>query len=83
MLIRAPISAKTDLSFRKRIGLAGAKSVDIQIDLLNAFGAKMLNPVFNPGSGATIFRVTSGVTGGNATFEPGGQVGQLMFRVNF
>jgi hypothetical protein len=79
----APLSAKTDLTVRKRITIAGSKNVEIQFDLLNLFGNVNFNPVFNPGAGSTVFQVTSGLTSATGTFEPGGQVGQLMVRFNW
>ena len=41
------------------------------------------NPAANPGTGADIFRVTSAYTDASNTYDPGGRLGQLMFRINW
>ena len=59
------------------------KSMAIQFDVLNAFDNVNFNPVANPGTGATIFQVTSAYTDASNTYDPGGRLGQLMFRINW
>jgi hypothetical protein len=80
--VRGPWFARFDLSFKKRFPF-GRTSFDLQFDLLNAFDAVNFNPAFNPGSGNTIFQVTSGYTDINTTFDPGGRLGQVVLRFNF
>jgi hypothetical protein len=38
---------------------------------------------FNPTNGEDTFRVTSAYTDINTTFDPGGRVGQLVWRLNW
>ena len=47
--------------------------------MLNVFDNINFNPVANPGTGATIFQVTSAYTDASNTYDPGGRLGQLMF----
>ncbi len=51
--------------------------------MLNAFNAINFVPVFNPGSGATIFQVDSAYTDISGTCDPGGRLTQLAFRINW
>lgn len=43
--------------------------------MLNALDNINFNPAFNPGSGNTIFQVTTAYTDINTTFDPGGRLG--------
>ena len=38
---------------------------------------------FNPGTSLDTFRVTSAYTDANTTFDPGGRIGQLVWRINW
>jgi hypothetical protein len=58
-------------------------SLEMRIDLLNLFDHVNFTQVANPGSGATIFQVTSGYTDASNTYDPGGRIGQLMIRFNW
>jgi len=81
--VRGPWFTRFDLSFKKRFPLGGKRTFDLQFDLLNAFDNINFTPVFAPGGGNTIFQVTDGYRDINTTFDPGGRLGQLVFRVNF
>jgi hypothetical protein len=81
--VRGPWFTRFDLSFKKRFGLGGKRNFDLQFDLLNAFDNINFTPVFAPGGGNTIFQVTDGYRDINTTFDPGGRLGQLVFRLSF
>jgi Carboxypeptidase regulatory-like domain/TonB dependent receptor len=81
--VRGPWFVRFDLSFKKRFPFGRGASFDLQFDLLNAFDNVNFNPNFNPGSGNTIFQVTSGYTDINTTFDPGGRLGQIVWRLNW
>ena len=51
--------------------------------MLNLFDNPNFNQLANPGTGATIFKVTSAYTDASNTYDPGGRIGQLMLRVNW
>jgi hypothetical protein len=84
LLIRAPWFVRFDVGANKRFNLRGEHmSLEMRIDLLNLFDHVNFTQVANPGSGATIFQVTSGYTDASNTYDPGGRIGQLMIRFNW
>jgi hypothetical protein len=85
-LLKAPLFTRFDLSIKKRFPFAGRASFDFGIDILNVFGAIDFNSVFPSGSAlATVdnYRVTTAYADINNTYDPGGRIGQLVFRVNW
>ena len=59
------------------------KSFDLGVDFLNLFNAINFNAVAQAGSGATINQVNQAYQDPNVTFDPGGRLMQLVFRVNW
>ncbi len=51
--------------------------------MLNLFDNINFNTAANPGSGATIFQVTSAYQDASNSYDPGGRLGQFMIRVNW
>jgi hypothetical protein len=56
---------------------------ELRFDVLNVFDNINFNPVANPGTGATIFQTGSAYTDLSNTFDPGGRLGMLVFRLNW
>ena len=83
LYVRSPIFTRFDFSLKKRFPFGRGASFDLQLDLLNAFDNVNFNSQFNPGGDATAFQVTSGYTDINTTFDPGGRIGQIVWRVNW
>jgi len=83
MFLRGPWFGRVDFTFRKTFKAGGKRTVQVQYDLLNAFNAINFNPVLNPGTGATIFQVTSAYQDLSNTFDPGGRLGQISWRFNW
>jgi hypothetical protein len=83
LYVRGPLFTRYDFSFKKRFPFGRRASFDLQFDMLNVFDNINFNPQFNPGEGATIFQVTSAYTDINTTFDPGGRIGQIIWRVNW
>ena len=81
--VRGPLFSRWDMRIRKRFPLVGRANVEFDFEVLNVFDNVNFNPNYNPGSGNTIFQVTSGYTDINTTFDPGGRIGQLIWRVNW
>ena len=82
--VRGPLFSRFDLSFKKRFPFGRGASFDLQFDLLNAFDNVNFIPAFNAGRAARrSSRVTSGYTDINTTFDPGGRIGQLIWRINW
>jgi hypothetical protein len=71
------------MSIAKRFMTARRVNFEVRFDLLNAFDNINFNPTANPGSGATFFQVTSAYTDASNTFDPGGRLGQLSWRINW
>ncbi len=84
MLIRAPWFVRFDVGATKRFKLRGdTMNIEVRLDFLNLFDNVNFNPTYSPGSGATIFQVTSGYTDASNTYDPGGRLGQVMIRINW
>ena len=83
LMIRAPYFVRFDVGWTKRIPIRGRTSVEVRFDLLNVLDNINFNPVSNPGSGETIFQVTSAYTDSSNTYDPGGRLGQIMIRFNW
>jgi hypothetical protein len=81
--VYGPTFARVDFSFRKTFPLGGSRNVQFEFDLLNAFNAIGFNAVAQASASPTINQVTSAYTDINNTFDPGGRLGQLMFRINW
>jgi hypothetical protein len=83
LILRAPAFARFDMTFKKRIPLGGTRSFDITVDVLNVFDNVNFSPTLNPGSGQTIFQVNSAYTDLSNSFDPGGRLGQIIWRFNW
>jgi len=84
VLIRAPWFVRFDVGATKRFNLRGDEmNIEVRFDLLNLFDNVNFDPVYGPGSGSTIFQVTSGYTDPSNTYDPGGRLGQFMIRFNW
>jgi len=86
-LIKAPLFSRFDFSAKKRFPIGGRTSFDFEIGLLNVFNAIDFNSVFpttnaNFASGDA-YRVTTAYADINNTYDPGGRIGQLVFRINW
>jgi hypothetical protein len=83
LLIRAPFFTRFDIGVTKQFPIKGRTNFELRIDVLNVLDNINFNPVANPGTGATIFQVTSAYTDSSNTYDPGGRLGQIMFRINW
>ena len=89
VMILAPWFKRVDLGATKRFDIGGSRNVEIRFDVLNLFDVPNFNPVTEPAASAggyasaTFSRTTTGYTDPNNTYDPGGRIGQLMFRLNF
>jgi len=82
-LIRTPFFVRFDVGLSKRFNLKGSSNIEVAFEVLNLLDNINFNPVANPGSGATIFQVGSAYTDASNTYDPGGRLGQLMFRITW
>ena len=81
--VYGPMFTRFDISVRKTFPLGGRRSFQFGVDVLNVFDAIGFNAVAQASSSQTINQVTSAYTDVNNTFDPGGRIGQLVFRVNW
>jgi hypothetical protein len=83
VFVTGPIFTRFDLNARKRFKLGGQKSFDLGVDVLNLFDAINFVPVAGAGTNITNYQVTTAYMDPNVTFDPGGRLMQLVFRVNW
>ena len=83
LLIRAPWFARLDVGLSKRFALKGASSIEVAFEVLNLMDNINFTPVANPGGGETIFSTRTIYQDASNTYDPGGRLGQLMFRFNW
>jgi hypothetical protein len=82
--IVAPIFTRFDFTAKKRFPFAKHGSFDVEIDILNVFNAIDFNSNGTvSGTSQGNYQVTSAYSDVNNTFDPGGRIGQLVFRVNW
>jgi hypothetical protein len=83
LLIRGPWFVRLDVGLNKRFQLKGRTSAEIALQVLNLLDNINFTAAANPGSGQSIFQTTTIYMDQNNTYDPGGRLGQLMFRINW
>jgi hypothetical protein len=78
-----PLFKRFDISFKKTFPFAKRANFQMEVDLLNAFDAINFIPVFTTSTTQSNYHVTSGYTDSSNTFDPGGRLGQLVWRINW
>jgi len=83
-VINGPTFVRFDLRGSKRMSLPGHLTAEFSIEFMNLFDNVNFNPAFNPGSGSSIFQVTSAYrdTGVDVN-DPGGRLGQIVWRITW
>jgi hypothetical protein len=82
-LVRAPWFSRFDVSLAKKFVPRQRVNFEVRLNMLNVFDAINFTPVANPGTQASIFQVTAAYQDINNTFDPGGRVGEIVFRINW
>jgi hypothetical protein len=83
LLIRAPWFTRVDIGVTKKFPIKGTTNIEVRLDVLNVFDNINFDPVAAPGSGAGIFQTTGFYDDPSNTYDPGGRLGQVMFRFNW
>jgi hypothetical protein len=83
LLVRAPFFTRFDISLSKQFRFTKTANFELRFDVLNVFDNINFTPVSNPGSGSTIFQVSSAYTDASNTFDPGGRLGQIVVRFSW
>jgi hypothetical protein len=90
-IIRAPWFTRFDIGLQKRFAIRGSVNLEVRLDVLNVFDNINFNP-FTPSvtttsaayyGSSTFSQVNSAYTDPSNTYDPGGRIGQLMFRFNW
>jgi hypothetical protein len=82
--ITAPVFTRFDMSLKKTFPLGGRRNFQMQVDVLNMFNAIDFNANTTfLSSTKSNYRVTSAYQDIVNTFDPGGRLAQLIFRVNW
>jgi hypothetical protein len=83
--LNGPLSSRWDMRVKKRFPFGSRVNVEFMVEVLNVFDTINFNHsvAFAPNNGEDTFRVTSAYTDINTTFDPGGRIGQLVWRVNW
>jgi len=82
----SPFFTRFDIGITKRFPIQGRVNFEFRVDVLNVFDSINFNisdSSRTPGAGATVFQVTSAYRDPNNTYDPGGRLGQLVFRLNW
>jgi hypothetical protein len=88
LLVKTPFFTRFDIGVRKRFPIKNSVNFELALDVLNVLDNVNFNP-FDPDDtnadfqSATFGQVTSAYTDASNTYDPGGRLGQLMFRLNW
>jgi hypothetical protein len=83
LVLRTPWFTRFDLGVTKKFPIYGRTNFEFRVDILNLFDNINFDPVGNPGTGQSIFQTTTAYTDASNTYDPGGRLGQIMFRINW
>ena len=85
MILRAPWFARLDVGVSKRFSLKGASSIEVAFEVLNLLDNINFTRSVEPGPGRQheTFSTRTIYMDANNTYDPGGRLGQLMFRINW
>jgi hypothetical protein len=82
-LVRAPWFTRFDVSLAKKFATASRVNFELRLDVLNVFDNVNFNLASTPGGEATIFQVNTAYRDPSNTFDPGGRLGQIVWRINW
>ncbi len=81
--INGPLFTRVDLRVKKSFPFLSRGSMELMIEVFNALDNINFNHALNPGTSSGIFTVTSSYRDSNTTFDPGGRLGQIHWRINW
>jgi hypothetical protein len=82
-MIRAPWFTRVDMSLAKRFRPGSRVNFELRLDVLNVFDNVNFDLDDTPGSGSGIFQVDTAYRDPSNTFDPGGRLGQIVWRINW
>jgi hypothetical protein len=82
--LNGPLFSRWDMRLKKRFPLGGRVNFELMAEVLNVFDTVNFNHSLGISTDPiNAFRVTSAYTDVNTTFDPGGRIGQLVWRLNW
>jgi hypothetical protein len=81
--LNGPLWSRWDMRIKKRFPIRGRVNVELMAEVLNVFDNINFNHNVDFDDDEDTFRVTSAYTDINTTFDPGGRIGQLVWRINW
>ena len=81
--LNGPLFSRWDMRIKKRFPITGRLNVEFMAEVLNVFDNINFNHSVDYDDEEDTFRVTSAYTDINTTFDPGGRIGQLVWRINW
>jgi hypothetical protein len=85
LIVGAPMFSRWDMRLNKRFPFARKASVELIFEVQNVFDSANFNHQFDPtpDNANNLFRVTNAYTDINTTFDPGGRLGQVSWRISW
>jgi hypothetical protein len=88
LLVRQPFYTRFDIGLTKRFPIKNQVNFELRFDVLNVFDNINFLPHSttannSPGAGANIFTTDQAYRDFNNQFDPGGRLGQVVFRLNW
>ena len=81
--INGPMFTRVDMRIKKSFPFLSRGSMELMFEVFNVFNNTNFNHQLDPGADDDIFQVTSAYTDINTTFDPGGRIGQIHWRINW
>jgi hypothetical protein len=85
--LNGPLFTRFDMRLNKRFPFGRGASFELTFEVLNVFDNINYNHVFTQPTATSnldnLYRVTAAYTDINTTFDPGGRIGHLMWRINW
>jgi hypothetical protein len=81
--VMTPAFVRFDLSVKKRFPFGRKANVELEFDLLNVFDNINFTPALAASSSSTLNQTSAAYQDNANTFDPGGRLGQVIWRVNW
>jgi len=80
--LNGPLFSRWDMRIKKRFPFGNRVNIELMAEVLNVFDNINFNHNTDFDDGEDTFRVTPAYTDINTTFDPGGRIGQLVWRIS-
>ena len=83
LLIRAPWFTRFDVGVTKKFPIRGATNFEVRLDVLNLFNNINFDNETTLNDDEDLFQTSGFYDDPSNTYDPGGRIGQIMFRINW